>query len=163
MSEKQKFQEAWDRESALTLKLLKAYPQDKMELKPHPSCRSAKELAWTFVFEGVGGAQAVQGEMKFPPPGLPPMPANWQGMIGEVERALKLMGDKVKTVDDAQLNTTVKFMTGPKQVSDLRRLDVLWFMLNDQIHHRGQLSVYLRVAGGKVPSIYGPSKDEPWQ
>jgi uncharacterized damage-inducible protein DinB len=163
MSEKQKFQEAWDRESALTLKLLKAYPQDKMELKPHPSCRSAKELAWTFVFEGVGGAQAVQGEMKFPPPGLPPIPATWQGMIGEVERALKLMGDKVKKVDDAQLNTTVKFMTGPKQVSDMRRLDVLWFMLNDQIHHRGQLSVYLRVAGGKVPSIYGPSKDEPWQ
>ena len=46
--------------------------------------------------------------------------------------------------------------------SDLRRLDVLWFLLNDQIHHRGQFSVYLRMAGAKVPSIYGPSKDEPW-
>jgi uncharacterized damage-inducible protein DinB len=56
----------------------------------------------------------------------------------------------------------VKFVTGPKQMSDLRRLDVLWFLLNDQIHHRGQFSVYLRIAGGKVPSIYGPSGDEKW-
>jgi uncharacterized damage-inducible protein DinB len=39
----------------------------------------------------------------------------------------------------------------------------LWAMLADQIHHRGQLSVYLRMAGGKVPSIYGPSADEPWR
>lgn len=162
MSEKQKFQEAWDRESALTLKILKAYPQDKVEMKPHPTSRSAKDLAWTFVFEGVAGSQAVQGEMKMPPPGMPPMPPNWQGMIGEVERALKLMGDRVKKVDEAQLNTKVKFMTGPKQMGDLRRLDVLWFLLNDQIHHRGQFSVYLRMAGGKVPSIYGPSGDEKW-
>jgi uncharacterized damage-inducible protein DinB len=93
---------------------------------------------------------------------MPAMPANWPGMIGEVERALKLIGDKVRKVDDAQLNTTVKFMTGPKQQSDLRRLDVLWFLLNDMIHHRGQFSVYLRMAGGKVPAIYGPSADDKW-
>ena len=162
MSEKQKFQEAWDRESALTLKVLKAYPQEKTDLKPHPTCRSAKELAWTFVFEGVGGSQAVQGEMKFPPPNMPTMPGTWPGMIAEVDKALKLMSDKVRKVDDAQLSTTVKFVTGPKQMSDLRRQDVLWFLLNDMIHHRGQFSVYLRMAGGKVPAIYGPSGDEKW-
>jgi uncharacterized damage-inducible protein DinB len=162
MSEKQKFQEAWDRESATTMKLLRAYPENQTDLKPHAASRSAKDLAWTFVFEGVAGSQAVQGEMKFPPPNMPPMPTNWKGMVGEVEKALKVMSDKVRKVDDAQLNTTVKFKTGPKQVSDLRRLDVLWFLLNDQIHHRGQFSVYLRMAGGKVPSIYGPSADEKW-
>jgi uncharacterized damage-inducible protein DinB len=162
MSEKQKFQEAWDKESATTLKLLKAYPQDKTDLKPHPTSRSAKDLAWTFVFEGVAGSQAVQGEMKFPPPNMPAIPPTWQGMISEVERALKVMSDKVRKVDDAQLNTTVKFVTGPKQMSDLRRMDVLWFLLNDHIHHRGQFSVYLRMAGAKVPSIYGPSADEKW-
>jgi uncharacterized damage-inducible protein DinB len=162
MSEKQKFQQAWDRESATTLKVLKAFPADKVALKPHPTCRSANELAWAFVFEGVGGSQAVEGEMKFPPPNMPPMPSTWHGMVNEVERALKLMGDQVKKVGDAQLETTVKFFTGPKQMSDLRRLDVLWFLLNDMIHHRGQFSVYLRMAGGKVPAIYGPSADEKW-
>jgi len=162
MSEKKAFLDAWERESATTMKLLRAYPTGKEELKPHDSCRSATDLAWTFVFEGVAGAQAAQGEMKFPPPNMPAKPANWQGVVGEVEKALKLFGDKVRKTDESQLNTTVKFKTGPKQVSDLRRLDVLWFMLNDQIHHRGQFSVYLRMAGGKVPSIYGPSADEKW-
>ncbi|MFN2571783.1 MAG: DinB family protein [Gemmatimonadales bacterium] len=163
MREKQKFQEAWDRESAVTLKVLRAYPQEKSDLKPHPSAKSAMELAWTFVFEGAGGSQAVQGEMRFPPPDMPAMPTNWPGMITAVDKALQLMADKVRAVDDEQLNTTVKFITGPNTMSDLRRQDVLWFMLNDQIHHRGQFSVYLRMAGGKVPSIYGPSKDEPWR
>jgi len=43
-----------------------------------------------------------------------------------------------------------------------RRMDFLWFLLMDMVHHRGQFSVYLRMADGKVPSIYGPSADEPW-
>jgi uncharacterized damage-inducible protein DinB len=93
---------------------------------------------------------------------MPAMPSNWKGMVTEVEKALKVMSEKVRKVDEAQLNTTVKFMSGPKQMSDLRRMDVLWFMLNDHIHHRGQFSVYLRMAGGKVPSIYGPTADEKW-
>ncbi|HKA59560.1 MAG TPA: DinB family protein [Gemmatimonadales bacterium] len=162
MSEKQKFQEAWDKESATTLKVLKAFPEEKTDLKPHPSCRSAKDLAWAFVFDGVAGSQAVQGEMKFPPPNMPEKPSSWKAMISEVEKAMKVMSDRVGKVDDAQLNTTVKFATGPKQTSDLRRMDVLWFLLNDTIHHRGQFSVYLRMAGGKVPAIYGPSADEKW-
>ena len=162
MSEKQKFQEAWDKESATTLKVLRAFPEDKTDLKPHPSSRSAKDLAWAFVFDGVAGSQAVQGEMKFPPPNMPEKPSSWKAMISEVEKALKVMSDRVRKVDDAQLNTTVKFVTGPKQMSDLRRMDVLWFLLNDTIHHRGQFSVYLRMAGGQVPAIYGPSADEKW-
>jgi uncharacterized damage-inducible protein DinB len=47
-------------------------------------------------------------------------------------------------------------------MADVRVIDILWFMLMDSIHHRGQLSVYVRMTGGKVPSIYGPSGDEPW-
>ncbi|MGH7568455.1 MAG: DinB family protein [Gemmatimonadales bacterium] len=70
--------------------------------------------------------------------------------------------DKVRKADDAYLNTTVKFFTGPKQMGDVRRLDFLWFLLMDMVHHRGQFSVYLRMAGGQVPSIHGPSADEQW-
>lgn len=45
---------------------------------------------------------------------------------------------------------------------DQMSMDLLWFLLFDEIHHRGQFSIYLRMADGKVPSIYGPSADEPW-
>ena len=84
-------------------------------------------------------------------------------MVTEVDRAFKNMAAEVRKTGEQQLNTTVKFPTGPGKMGDLRRLDFLWMMLNDMIHHRGQFSVYLRMAGGKVPSIYGPSKDEPWR
>jgi uncharacterized damage-inducible protein DinB len=93
---------------------------------------------------------------------MPPMPTSWSGVVTEVERVLKSMADAVRKVDDRQLSSTIKFHTAPKQLDDVRRQDFLWLMLNDQIHHRGQFSVYLRMAGGKVPAIYGPSKDEPW-
>jgi uncharacterized damage-inducible protein DinB len=56
----------------------------------------------------------------------------------------------------------VPFMTGPRQFGEVSKLALCMLMLNDSIHHRGQLSVYLRMSGGKVPSIYGPSRDEPW-
>ncbi|HEV8304616.1 MAG TPA: DinB family protein [Gemmatimonadales bacterium] len=163
MSEKQQFLNTWERESAVTLKVLRAYPAAKADLKPHEKARAAKDLAWNFVFEGVGGGQAVEGEFKFPPPNMPPKPGSWDGIVTECERAFRSLADKVRKADDAYLNTTVKTFTGPKQQSDTRRLDFLWFLLMDMVHHRGQLSVYLRMAGGKVPSIYGPSADEPWQ
>jgi uncharacterized damage-inducible protein DinB len=56
----------------------------------------------------------------------------------------------------------VRMPVGPRRSSPMRRGNALWLMLNDSIHHRGQLTVYLRMAGGRVPSIYGPSADEPW-
>lgn len=162
MSEKQAFLTAWEREAATTMKVLRAYPPDKMDLRPHPSCRSTKELAWTFVFNGIGGSQASQGELKFPPPNMPPMPDTWYALTGEVERATRILAEEVRKVGESQLDTTIKFFTGPKQMGDVRRLDFLWFLLNDTIHHRGQFSIYLRMAGGKVPAIYGPSGDEKW-
>jgi uncharacterized damage-inducible protein DinB len=60
------------------------------------------------------------------------------------------------------LDGSVNFFTGPKQMGKYSLEDFAWYMLFDHIHHRGQLSVYVRMAGGKVPSIYGPSADEPW-
>ncbi|MGH7607287.1 MAG: DinB family protein [Gemmatimonadales bacterium] len=162
MTETEQFLERWETEARVTLKVLRAYPPDKADFRPHPGARTAKELAWTFVFNGIGGSQALEGELKFPPPNMPPMPDTWHGLVGEAERAFQIIAAGVRRVGAPQLNTTVKSMTGPKQMSDVRRLDFLWFLLMDTVHHRGQFSVYLRMAGGKVPSIYGPSADERW-
>ena len=71
--------------------------------------------------------------------------------------------DAVREMPESRLDETVTFFTGPGTTGPMRVHDVLWFMLLDSVHHRGQLSVYVRMAGGKVPSIYGPSADEPWR
>lgn len=162
MTEKEQFLGVWEKEYPTTVKVLRAYPGAKADMKPHQRARSAKELAWTFAFDGYGGMQAVDGELKLPPTNMPAMPEKWDGMVGEVERAFRSLADKVRKTNDAELNKTIKFFTAPKQMGDVRKLDFLWFLLMDMVHHRGQFSVYLRMADGKVPSIYGPSADEPW-
>ena len=69
---------------------------------------------------------------------------------------------KVSKLSDDQLNKTIQFPIGPGKMGDFRVAEVLWMTVQDQIHHRGQFSVYLRLAGAKVPSIYGPTADETW-
>ncbi len=161
MSEKEQFLRTWENEVATTLKVLRAYPPAKGELKPHGKSRSARDLAWTFVFEGTAGASGAAGKLEFPPK-LPAPPTQWDALVSECERAFRTLGDTVRSASDADLNKTVKFFVAPKKMGDVRRLDFLWLLLMDMVHHRGQFSVYLRMADGKVPSIYGPSADEPW-
>jgi len=161
MSEKEQFLRTWENEVATTLKVLRAYPPAKGELKPHGKSRSARDLAWTFVFEGTAGASGAAGKLEFPPK-LPAPPTQWDALVSECERAFRTMGDTVRSASDADLNKTVKFFVAPKKMGDVRRLDFLWLLLMDMVHHRGQFSVYLRMADGKVPSIYGPTADEPW-
>ncbi len=161
MSEKEQFLRTWENEVATTLKVLRAYPPARGELKPHGKSRSARDLAWTFVFEGTAGASGAAGKLEFPPK-LPAPPTQWDALVSECERAFRTMGDTVRSASDADLNKTVKFFVAPKKMGDVRRLDFLWLLLMDMVHHRGQFSVYLRMADGKVPSIYGPTADEPW-
>jgi Uncharacterized protein conserved in bacteria len=56
----------------------------------------------------------------------------------------------------------VPFIRGPKRVEPISVSELVWFMVLDAVHHRGQFSVYLRAAGEKVPSIYGPTAHDPW-
>src|SRR3989442_15504844 len=116
MSEKQAFLDAWEREAATTVKVLRAYPGGKETMKPHATCRSAQELAWTFAFEGVAATQAGQGEFKFPPPKMPAMPHTWQGTVGEGEPPFKKNARTVRKMGDRQTGSTIKFSTRPNQM-----------------------------------------------
>jgi len=160
MTEKEQFLRALEREIPTTTKVLKAYPAAKSDLKPHGKCKSAKELAWTFVTEQKASEQALDGGIEFGK--MAKAPDTFPEVIATFEKTSKAFMERIKRTPDADLNKTVKFFVAPKQMGDLRKMDVLWFMLMDCVHHRGQFSVYLRMADGKVPSIYGPSGDEPW-
>lgn len=161
MSEKDQLLQTMEREFPTTLRLLKAYPAAKSDLKPHERSKSAKDLAWTFVAEGFLADGALTGAIDFSQ-ATRAAPASLGEVITAYEHSHRTMVEKIKQTPDAELNKTMKFPTGPKQMSDLRRMDILWSTVMDSVHHRGQFSVYLRMAGAKVPSIYGPSADEPW-
>jgi len=160
---KQQYLDAYEREHTITMRLLRAYPPDKLDLKPHPKCKSARELAWMFVGERGLGTVVLKNELN-PAAlgGMPPAPAEWDALLGAIEKAHKDFGSLVQSYSDAQLFENVKFFTAPKTMGEVSRINFLWFLLSDQIHHRGQFSIYSRMADGKVPSIYGPSADEPW-
>jgi uncharacterized damage-inducible protein DinB len=163
-SPKQVFLDTYEREHVTTMRVLNAYPADRMDLRPHPRCKTARELAWIFVQErGLGMAVFNNAFAKgVPQQAPPPPPESWHEIVAAFEKAHRDYGDLVRSATDARLDEHVKFLTGPKTLGDVRLLDFLWFLLHDEIHHRGQFSIYLRIADGKVPSIYGPSGDEPW-
>jgi len=161
---KQQLLDTYEREHATTMRVLRAYPPDKAELRPHPKCKTARELAWVFALERGLGRKVLNDEFATRPPSgsPPPPPARWEEVLEAVERSHREFGDLVRSLSEAALSEPVSFFTAPKTMGKVPRFEFLWFLLHDEIHHRGQFSIYLRMADGKVPSIYGPSADEPW-
>ena len=164
-SPKQRFLDAYHREHNTTMRVLRNYPAAQADMRPHPKLRTARELAWVFVLERVLGTHALNNEFASRAAAggaSPPPPESWEEFLLALEKAHYDFAGFVHQLPDEKLNETVKFFIAPKTLGDMRRIDVMWFLLHDQIHHRGQFSIYLRLADGKVPSIYGPSADEPW-
>jgi len=163
-SSKEQFLNAYEREHATTMRVLRAFPPDQIELRPHAKCKTARELAWVFVAErGLGKLIMENAFAKGMPPGeMPKPPAEWSSVLGAIEAAHKDFGDMIRAMPEEKLAESVRFFVAPKTLGDMSRMDVAWFLLHDEIHHRGQFSIYLRMADAKVPSIYGPTADEPW-
>lgn len=162
---KQQFLATFDEEHERTMRVLNAYPEDKADLRPHPKAKTALELAWVFAMECGLGTRIWHDEFKdgFKPGATPPPPPDkWKDVLAAIEKATKDFRALAADASDETLRGKVHFLVAPKTMGEMSRMDLLWFLLHDQIHHRGQLSVYLRMADGKVPSIYGPSGDEPW-
>lgn len=164
-SAKQTFLDNYDKEHATTMRILRAYPEDQLDLKPSPKSNSARDLAWIFVLERYLGNKVWNDEFAkgSKVSGNPPKPPeSWSEQLAELEKAHGEFRALVESASDEDLHEEVHFFTAPKTMGPITRLEWIWFLLHDQIHHRGQFSVYLRMAGGKVPSIYGPTADEPW-
>jgi uncharacterized damage-inducible protein DinB len=164
VSPKRQFLDAYDREHAITMRVLRAYPQDRLDLRPHPKSKTARELAWMFVLErGLGTLVFNDGFANGPPAGeAPTAPESWDELLAAFERAHAGFADLIRNTPDDEMNARVHFLTAPRTMGEITRLEWVWFLLCDEIHHRGQFSVYLRLADAHVPSIYGPTADEPW-
>jgi uncharacterized damage-inducible protein DinB len=162
-SPKDQFLNAFEMETATTLRVLQAYPKDKADLKPAPKCKSAIALSWMFVGEmGMILTALTTGFDWSNPPKMPPVPDSMDAVIATFKQLRDQVATMVSGMNDAQFAETVQFPSGPGKMGTPTKIEFLWFVLCDQIHHRGQLSIYLRMADGKLPSIYGPTADEPW-
>jgi uncharacterized damage-inducible protein DinB len=162
-SAKQAFLDTYDTEHATTMKVLRAYPADKLDLRPHPKCRTARELAWVFVLERGLGTMVFHDEFPEKATGkMPEPPESWDALLQAVKKSSADFRALVASTPEQELDRKVRFFVAPKQVGKYSRMEWLWFLLHDEIHHRGQLSIYLRMADAKVPSIYGPTADEEW-
>jgi uncharacterized damage-inducible protein DinB len=160
-SERERFRRFYDRESGVTRKVLSAFPGHEAEFKPHDRSNSAKALASTFVIEQIMILKALKGEFSLGG-GWPKTADTWDGLLAEFDAGRAEILSLLENSNNDELAGTIVFFTGPGETGDVPLADFVNFMTHDQIHHRGQLSVYLRMAGGKVPAIYGPSADEPW-
>lgn len=160
LTEREGYLAAFEREFQTTLRLLRNYPADRLDLQPVDTLPNARDLIWMLVMsQGV-----VQGLLapELAPVNPPEAPGSLPELIGAFERTHAESVAKLRAISDADFNGTVRMPVGPKRSGDVRRGDALWMMLYDTIHHRGQLTVYARMADGIVPSIYGPTREEPW-
>jgi uncharacterized damage-inducible protein DinB len=160
-SPRRQYLDVFKREFPTTLKVMKAYPSGQDSFKPHERSYSACQLVHSFTAENGLATQAIRGELKMPPD-FPPAPATCAEAVANYERGARQLIAAVEKMPESRFSETVTFFIGPGQMGQVPVGELLWIMLMDSIHHRGQLSVYIRMAGGKVPSIYGPSADEPW-
>ena len=136
--------------------VLKALPADRLDYKPHPSSPDAKQLVWTLAMELRSAFEACdRGETSFPTDPAPDLAT----MIAAFEQNYAQLTERVALMDEAAWTRPARLSAGGKVLMEQPVREFAWMLFFDAIHHRGQLSAYIRPMGGKVPSIYGPSAD----
>jgi uncharacterized damage-inducible protein DinB len=155
-----------DHEMATTRKLLERVPDDRLGWKPHDKSMSLGRLA-THVAELPGLATRVMTQEfhDINPPGgpgyQPKTLESHQEMVELFDTNVAHARSLIESAENEALQQHWSLKNGDHAIFTLPRVAVLrTLFLNHLIHHRGQLSVYLRLNDVPVPSIYGPSADE---
>lgn len=156
------YADALAREAATTVRVMRAFPADQAAFQPHPRSVAALKLFHTFTIEQGVALMCVNGALDLANAFSAPPPSSLDAAITAFERSVDAAVAAARNAPAATWSRLQPFFVGPKQMGQVPGGMIAEMMLWDQIHHRGQLSVYIRMAGGKVPSIYGPSADEPW-
>ncbi|MDZ7361227.1 MAG: DinB family protein [candidate division KSB1 bacterium] len=159
MDQKALFLKFWEKEAPATRKVLSRIPQEKSDYKPDPKSRNAREIAWLIVMEEkvlVDGLE--KGALNWPDM---PTPAAVKEILDAYDRWHDDLTARLHRLDHAAWEKQIPFLYQGQEVMKDTGYEFGWGILFDQIHHRGQLSTYLRPMGSTVPQIYGPSADEP--
>ena len=141
------------------VRVFKALPAGRLDYRPEPRSRAAADLVWLMVCEEQILSELIDaGQIEWKET---PAPSSLEEMITAYEKHHAALASRLQNLDDDAWERNGKFLYGGQVVMDKPIRDLFWEFLFDAVHHRGQLSTYIRPMGGKVPSIYGPSADDP--
>jgi|TARA_B100002003_G_scaffold162506_2_gene150865 uncharacterized damage-inducible protein DinB len=141
------------------VRVFNAVSADQLDWRPEPKARTARELIGHLigheqdVVELLGSGQ-IHHRMHVAFDDVAQAVELYEQTCRDVETALAAM------TDAAWDDVPAKFWFEGAVIMEMPRRDMGWLMWFDCIHHRGQLSTYLRPMGGRVPGIYGPSADD---
>lgn len=158
MDHKSFFLKHWEKEAAATRQVIGRIPEDRCEYRADPKARTAREIAWLMVREEAALADGLErGVFEWTEV---PAPARMSEIVAQYDREHDAVTNRLKAVAGSRWEESLPFLFGGQEVMKEVGYEMAWGFLLDQIHHRGQLSTYLRPMGAKVPQIYGPSADE---
>jgi uncharacterized damage-inducible protein DinB len=156
-----------ERETPASRRALERVPEGRYDWKPHEKSMPFGYLA-TLVATMPGWVEMMvtQDQLDIAPKGgsgyKPQELRTSRDLVAALETSVARARAVLSGTTDAHLQTTWKLLAGGKVVSEQpRHLAISDGVLNHWVHHRGQLTVYLRLTGAPVPSIYGPTADEP--
>jgi uncharacterized damage-inducible protein DinB len=157
-TELERFFDTWNREAENTLKVLRALPHDRYDFRPDAGGRSLGELAWHLA-EGDGymsfGIERGQFSMETRPPHM-----DRPRTIGELAPGFELVHadavSRLRALTLVDLDRVLPFFGMQVPIRT-----ILWDMIIIHgVHHRGQLTLMCRLAGGTPPGLYGPNREE---
>lgn len=153
----------FDREMSTTRALLERVPADRADWRPHPKSRPLGQLAMHLTQIPRLATRAMrETEVDAGSGGPPPRLESTAGLLAAFDESVSAMRRAIESVSDDDLRARFTFKAGGKEIFSVPRTAMLrTFLLNHMIHHRGQLTVYLRLNDVPLPSIYGPTADEP--
>ena len=153
MDEKTLFTKLWTDESKTTRKVFARIPEGS-DYRPDPKSRTAQQIAWQVVCEEKMLIDALEsGKAEWAPA---PTPKTMKEVLDAYEKQSAGMDERWKALPASNWDGTLEFFGKQRPASPMA-----WGFLLDIVHHRGQITTYLRPMGSTVPQVYGPSADEP--
>lgn len=151
------FAKRWEAEQRAFRAVLAAIPGDKLEYRPHEKSTGAGDLARQLAVEQHDLAELIdKQETSY----VPTPHGSIEEILAAWDKATDAVRSRLGKLDESLLAKPAKFKVGDQVAWEEDLGGMLWGFLFDMVHHRGQLSTYLRPMGSKVPSIYGPSADD---
>jgi len=158
MDEKALFLKFWKKEAPAMRKVISRIPQERSDYRADPKARNAREIAWLIVQEEIVLGEGIEkGVLEWVEA---PTPATVTEILNTYDRYHDDLTRRLEDVDTSRWEQSVPLMFGGQEVMKATGYENAWGFLLDMIHHRGQLSTYLRPMGSTVPPIYGPTADE---